>query len=92
MRLWYATGQLEDLRALLPGRSRDAMTMQAHRMGTGDRPFRSSDWRPIPPEEMARLAPPPKSSTTSAAPESDAQTNFAPLGGSLLLEMAHTMN
>ncbi len=92
MRLWYATGQLEDLRALLPGRSRDAMTMQAHRMGIGDRSFRPSNWRLIPPEEMARLAPPPKSSTTSSAPKSDTQTDSAPLGGSILLEIAHTMN
>lgn len=58
MRLWYSSAEWRDLYSLLPGRSRESMSMYARRHGLSARSPLPSQWCPVPGQEFRRLAPP----------------------------------
>lgn len=57
MRSWYHIAQWKDLQVLLPGRTREAMAMQARRIGLSERARHRIYWQSISDHEKARLAP-----------------------------------
>jgi hypothetical protein len=57
LQLWYLVARWPDLEALLPGRSREAITVAASRMKLATRPRHAVWWNDIPPAEKVRLAP-----------------------------------
>jgi hypothetical protein len=57
LRSWYACACWPDLHALLPHRSRNAIVMEASRLGLPRRSRHPGSWRRIPESELARLAP-----------------------------------
>jgi hypothetical protein len=58
MRSWYHKATWDDLRSLLPGRTREAMVMQAQRMGLLKRPYHPVRWQSIPHDDKKRFMPP----------------------------------
>jgi hypothetical protein len=85
LRLWYASARWEDLQALLPWRSRDAIIMQARRMRLSARSRLPSVWRSIPAAEMQALA---SHETAQTAEGGLALYHDAHLGGDVLLLIA----
>jgi hypothetical protein len=89
LRRWYARSRWGDLFVLLPDRSKNAIVMQAGRMGLASRPCHAGAWQAIPTEQLRELTPPaPSTRSWRANGEPSRSLQSAGLESALLVSIA----